>query len=253
MAATRSRRAGFLAAVSGVVFAAVTWVALTFSWWFVRALVRGDATTVGTVALVVLILVSLTGPAAAVVRWRSARVRQLPVSARIARSARTGAAIGIVAVVVVVIVLVAMDPLGLGADPLGLRLNGPPGAESSLENAAPDPWSASGRFVGYSRFTAPELNRIHQGKELRAIRYVSAQTPSTGPAVVSVNPISKFAWAAAALSDQSGRCYVILTTSDPRNPQYGDDRYGWLPRGAACVGASATRKSARRADFWPDE
>src|SRR5947209_5310406 len=78
-----------------------------------------------------------------------------------------------------------------------------PGAQSSLEYSSPSARDASGRFLGFSRFDAAELNRIQQGKELRQLRFVDRDVPSTGPDVVSVNVIDDFTWAAAALSDQT--------------------------------------------------
>ena len=68
------------------------------------------------------------------------------------------AAAGVVATLGVIVVL------GYVADPLGAGFSfGPPGAESSLEHSVPAPDDGKGRFLGYDRFTADELNRIHQG------------------------------------------------------------------------------------------
>ena len=66
-------------------------------------------------------------------------------------------------------------------------------SRASLEVASPDPWRGD-RFLGYSRFTAEELNRIEQGHDYRKIKYVEAEVESTDRTVVSVNPIDDFTW-----------------------------------------------------------
>ena len=75
--------------------------------------------------------------------------------------------------------------------------------------------------------------------------------PSTGPDVVSVNVVDDFTWGAAALSDQTDRCYVIVTAIDRDMPQFGGTRHGWLPKGEACLGASAVPARVTSSD-WPD-
>jgi hypothetical protein len=120
----------------------------------------------------------------------------------------------------------------------------PPDAWNSLEYAVPTAYDSSGNFIGFDRFTADELNRIHQGSRLRSLHFVNADTPSTGPAIVSVNSIDRFTWAAVALST-GGRCYSILVS-------YGRllDRYGVLPAGSPCVGSAATPATVT-ATAWP--
>lgn len=126
-----------------------------------------------------------------------------------------------------------------------------PGAQSSLENSTPAARDASGRFLGLRRFDAAELNRIGQGKQLRKLRFVGPDVPSTGPDVVSVNAIDDFTWGAAALSDQTDRCYVILEILDRDRPQFGTTRFDWLSKAEPCTGASAIPDRVTGSD-WPD-
>jgi hypothetical protein len=139
---------------------------------------------------------------------------------------------------------------GLAALGTALGLRPEPGAQSSLEHAIPAPSSGRGLHGGYSRFTAEELNRVRQGRELRRINYVGRDVPSEGPDTVSVNVIDDFTWGAAAFSTQTDRCYVVVAVSDRANPRYGSTRYGWLPEGERCVGRSATLAAAT-GDTWP--
>jgi hypothetical protein len=127
-----------------------------------------------------------------------------------------------------------------------------PGAQSSLEYSTPSARDGAGAFLGYSRFTADELNRVRQGSELRSIRFVPAEVPSTGPGIVSVNAIDDFTWAAASESDETGRCYLILVVTERSNPRFGSTRYGWLPKGAECVAHAATLENVTGSE-WPDQ
>lgn len=139
-----------------------------------------------------------------------------------------------------------------GADFLGLRANpGPPGAQSSLEHSVPDPREANEGSRKYTEFTAEELNRVRKASELRVIRFVGPDEESTGPDVVSVNPIDAYTWGAAARSDQDGRCYIIVAIADRVNPRFGEQRYGAFPRDHPCTGSLATPESAP-SDNWPD-
>jgi hypothetical protein len=125
--------------------------------------------------------------------------------------------------------------------------DGPPGAQFRLSNATPNPWGDDG-FLGLSRYTAAELNRAQRQRQPR---YVPSDVPSTEPNVVSVNPIDDFTWGVAALSDQTGRCYLILIVHNRRNPEFGTTKYDWLPRSEPCVGSGATRETVEE-DTWPD-
>jgi hypothetical protein len=155
---------------------------------------------------------------------------------------------------VAVVVAIAWVALvgGVAATTAALGRRPTPGATSSLLYALPTP-SESGRFDGYDRFTSGELNRLRHGHELRQIRYVDARSESKGPGVVSVNPIDRFTWGAAAVSNQNHRCYVILAEADRSQPQYGTTRYGRLPEGSPCVGSSATPGTARDDDWSVDD
>jgi len=117
----------------------------------------------------------------------------------------------------------------------------PPDAQDSLRFAVPAGWDASGTFIGFDRFTADELNRIHQGSKLRPLRFVTAGTPSTRLDTVSVNPIDRFTWGAVALSS-SGRCDAILIVYDPAIARFHvpQNYFSVLPTGSACVGSAAT-------------
>lgn len=126
-----------------------------------------------------------------------------------------------------------------------------PGAQDSLLSAWPTARDDSGHFLGYSRFDSAELNRIQQGKELRPIRYVGPDVPSTGPDVVSVNVVDDFTWGAAALSDQTKHCYLVLHVTDRERPEFGSAFFERLPKGEPCLGASAVPERVRASD-WPD-
>jgi hypothetical protein len=117
----------------------------------------------------------------------------------------------------------------------------PPDAQDSLTFAVPNGWDASGTFIGFDRFTADELNRIHQGSKLRPLRFVTADTPSTRLDIVSVNPIDRFTWGAVALSS-SGRCDAILIVYDPAIARFHvpQNYFSVLPAGSACGGSAAT-------------
>lgn len=151
----------------------------------------------------------------------------------------------LLAAVGAVTTMISGDFLGLGAKP------GPPGAQSSLEHSVPDPREPNGENRPYTEFTAEELNRAKQASDLRPIRFVDAGEESTGPDVVSVNPIDAFTWGAAARSTQDGRCYVIVAIADQVNPRFGEQRYGTLPQKLPCIGGLATREYAS-SDYWPE-
>ena len=126
-----------------------------------------------------------------------------------------------------------------------------PGAQSTLEYSLPSARDDAGRFLGYSRFDAAELNRIREGTDPLTIRYVGPDAPSTGPDVVSVNVVDDFTWGAAALSDQTDRCYLILLVTDREGPQYTKRLFDRPPKGEPCVGASAVPERVRASE-WPD-
>jgi type IV pilus assembly protein PilA len=63
-----------------------------------------------------------------------------------------------------------------------------------------------------------------------SLSYVAAGAASTGPTVVSVNPVSTTEWSAAALA-ASGTCYWIRDRSNGPGTTYGS--------GATCTGTAA--------------
>jgi hypothetical protein len=134
----------------------------------------------------------------------------------------------------------------------GCGKHGLPYAESALQWAMPDPWSASGQYLGMSRFTAAELNRVHQGSGWGRIDFVDGDLPSTRPDQVSVNPIDDYTWTAAAHSARDGRCYVIASVVDRQNPRDGNTFYGRLPVGTRCVGDAATLAVATATSALPE-
>ncbi len=82
------------------------------------------------------------------------------------------------------------------------------------------------------------------------VRLVDARTESTGNLVVSVNPIDRFTWSAAARSS-NGRCYAILLQSDRENPRFGTTYYAKLPSGTPCKGEMATAETVRDTETPP--
>jgi hypothetical protein len=114
-----------------------------------------------------------------------------------------------------------------------------PYAVTALQRSVPDPWTPSGEFLGMSHFTAAELNRIHQGAGWGPIKFVDANTPSSRPDEVSVNPTDYYTWGAAAKSARDRRCYIIVFVFERTNPKHGGTRYGRLPKGSRCVGSAA--------------
>lgn len=155
---------------------------------------------------------------------------------------------------------VVCDPIGLGGDCYPW-LPTEEFASNTLFNVSPPVWDDS-QFLGLDRFTADEMNRLHpeieEGFNETRYRYVSADLPSTGPLVVSVNPIDRFTWGAAVLSDRDDHCYLQVSIHETENPQYGETRWGVLPRGRACVASAATPSRVRSTEpvyipmtWWP--
>jgi hypothetical protein len=97
---------------------------------------------------------------------------------------------------------------------------------------------------GYLATTPAVLNREQPGRSFigHSVRYVGPTVPSTGPFVVSVNPIDANTWAAVAMGD-NGRCYATLLHSDLVNPNYGGTDYAVLSSGSPCRGIEATPAS----------
>ena len=126
------------------------------------------------------------------------------------------------------------------------------GAESALEHAFPASTTNQGTLLGLRQFTADRLNQMHQGHELGQLVFVTSEVRSSGPTVISVHIIDDFTWGAAALSNENSRCYVIVLEVNRSHPRFGGLKYGWLPPGAPCLGASATLATAS-SRTWPDQ
>ena len=122
---------------------------------------------------------------------------------------------------------------------------GPPNAAGSLQFAVPQP--TPGVELRLSEADAETLNRNRNGWKWRQLGYVPSHEPSTGPMVVSVNPIDDETWGAAALSLR-GHCNLILVVNLPPPRQGGYVLYGILPDGAPCVGSAANRDTATSRD-----
>lgn len=147
--------------------------------------------------------------------------------------------------VLAVLVANALGPYLLGMDKSRVQAS----ATYTLQRLPPHAYDSSGHFLGVSSFTAERLNRMSNDR-VRDLTFVSADEPSTGPKVVSVNPIDDYTWGAAALSARSGVCYLTLLAVDPENPRLGGFKRGWLPRGSRCVGEAATKVTVRNMN-WP--
>ena len=137
-------------------------------------------------------------------------------------------------------------------DPLGIRGNlkaigDHPSAP--LLYALPDAW-ATGRFEALTTYDAERMNELRDGVG-RDLLYVSAERPSLGPAVVSVNPIDSYTWGAASASKE-GDCYLILLLHEPQDPRKIDTRFAFVKdQGSGCLGAQATRESVQQRE-WLD-
>lgn len=124
-----------------------------------------------------------------------------------------------------------------------------PSATATLQRLPPDAYDSSGRFLGLASYTAERLNALNDDR-VRGVTFVAAEEPSTGPKVVSVNPIDDYTWGAAALSARSGVCYLTLLAINKDNPRLGGFKRGWLPPGSNCVGKAATPQTVRD-ENWP--
>jgi hypothetical protein len=147
---------------------------------------------------------------------------------------------------------IVCDPIGLGGNCAPWVPNASL-ATSSLIESFPRGVDASGTFIGLDKFTASALNHGLYDRKVQSagVRYVDAQNPSEDPSVISVNPIDRLHWAAAARSGENGRCYTILAVADPSNPGvYGTTKYGVLPPNSPCVGSSAN-VSTTTLEGWP--
>ena len=145
---------------------------------------------------------------------------------------------------------VMCDPIGLGGDCMPWAPKEPL-ATNSLLTGDPRSVIEPNDPSGLVRFDAAEMNRVHPEEGFsERIRYVAADVESTGPTIVSVNPIDRYTWGAAAYSTQTNRCYLILLKYKSSNLQYGETLYGLLPEGDRCGGSAATEDQVTLGD-WP--
>jgi hypothetical protein len=135
------------------------------------------------------------------------------------------------------------DPLGLKGDLSAVGKD----ARASLSYAVPSPSDDHGRFIPLRNFDAA---RMHTESDLssRGLRFVGSDQPSTGPNVLSVNPIDDLTWGAAAKSTD-GTCYLIGLILSPPDGQYGSIVYG-ASSARPCRGLLATRETLTQSD-WP--
>jgi hypothetical protein len=94
---------------------------------------------------------------------------------------------------------------------------------------------------GYEDVTTQILNRQQPDYSWldNEVRYVSKNTLSTGPFVVSINPINANTFAAVALGN-NGHCYAEITHTYGPGERYGWTRYAKFRRGVRCAGLLAT-------------
>ena len=98
-------------------------------------------------------------------------------------------------------------------------------AQSSLRNALV---SAKTIFTDANNYTQATVTALAAAEP--SLQFVATGSPSTGPTVVSVNPVSTTVWAGAALS-ASGTCYYLQDSANGPGTQYGS--------GTTCTGTAA--------------
>lgn len=148
-----------------------------------------------------------------------------------------------------VLVLLAWGALGTWSLLEHLYFHGPPYAEGALSWSTPNSGDVRDRTLGYLEFTAERMQELQPGRRWGPIDYVDADVASTRPDMVSVNPIDRRTWGAAAYSLRTQRCYLKLITNDPGAYR---TLYGWLEPGQACVGSAATRTSVTSTQAPPE-
>lgn len=147
---------------------------------------------------------------------------------------------------------VACNPIALlfgSTGPCLVWLPHPPQAIASLIESSPQVENFSRKGGGYKRYTAAYMNRAHPERYSPGpqLRFVPANVASTGPTVVSVNPISRRLWGAAALSAYNGRCYVQLISDEASH----NELSAVLPPGARCVAAAVSASTVTGEAGWP--
>lgn len=124
-------------------------------------------------------------------------------------------------------------------------------ATDVLDHLPPSPWNRESEFMGLDKFNAEYLNR-HPPATLRHVSFVGPDVSSSGPDIVSVNPIGKYQWGAAAKSARTGDCFLFVVSHDPSDPRKGLTRYDRLAPEAECRGSLATPDKVQKSD-WPAE
>jgi len=148
------------------------------------------------------------------------------------KTASSGFILGSLGVYIVVIGLFFSDPLGLG------ETTAPSDAEAALARAVPPNETDREISVPLSHYGASELANLRRG-DGSVDTYVDATVPSTGPNVISVNPIDDFTWGAAAKSRSSGICHLVVIVKDQEDPSSTKAMRGELAKGNLCVGSAA--------------
>jgi type IV pilus assembly protein PilA len=98
-------------------------------------------------------------------------------------------------------------------------------AQSSLRNALV---SAKTIFTDANNYTQADVSALTTAEP--SLSFVAATTASTGPTIVSVNPVSATVWAGAAMA-ASGTCFYIKDSANGPGTQYGS--------GTTCTGTQA--------------
>lgn len=105
--------------------------------------------------------------------------------------------------VAVMLVDLLLDPLGLKGDLSRVGKD----ARASLSYSLPDPTAEDGKLIPLTTFDASKMATSRDLRS-RGLSFVGPAVPSTGPAVISVNPIDDLTWTAAALSTD-GTCFLL--------------------------------------------
>jgi hypothetical protein len=108
-------------------------------------------------------------------------------------------------------------------------------------------WAVGPRPTGgYQEVTAQALNHQQPGRTTLGddVRYVNKNSLSTGPFVVSIDPIGPNTFSAVALGN-NGHCYAELSHTYGPNGRYGWTKYARFGRGVRCSGSIASVAAVR--------
>jgi len=101
-------------------------------------------------------------------------------------------------------------------------------------------------------FTAEYLNRTNHGYyQGQRLFYLNSNQNSKRYDQISVNPIDRYTWSAAARGAE-GECYGILALHDHSDPSNGSTLYAQFGKTRECRGAMATPQSVTNSnsDQW---